>query len=238
MTDKIGGKFILMSGLILFGAGMGWIALIAQPDSSWPVFVAPLIVAGLGMGCIFAPMVTVAMRDIEPRMAGAASGVLNTVRQVGLVIGTAAVGALLQNRLVSAMAAQASTRSAALPPQVRSRFVASIDNSAKNGIQVGAGQSGGSTHLGPGLSAQVAAEIARIGHDVFTFAYVTAMRQTMVLPIILLGVGALSCLAIRNRARGQDQTTTSGAVADQLAGTISSPGSSGQSPGSSLETAS
>ena len=149
MTDKIGGKFILMSGLILFGAGMGWIALIARPDSSWLVFLAPLIVAGLGMGCIFAPMVTVAMRDIEPQMAGAASGVLNTVRQVGLVIGTAAVGALLQNRLVSAMAAQAATRSAVLPPQLRSRFIASIDNSAKNGIQVGAGQSGGSTHLGP-----------------------------------------------------------------------------------------
>ena len=30
MTDKIGGKFILMSGLTLFGAGMGWIALIAR----------------------------------------------------------------------------------------------------------------------------------------------------------------------------------------------------------------
>ena len=140
MTDKIGGKFILMSGLILFGAGMGWIALIAQPDSSWLVFLAPLIVAGLGMGCIFAPMVTVAMRDIEPRMAGAASGVLNTIRQVGLVIGTAAVGALLQNRLVSAMAGQAAIRSAALPPQVRGQFVAGIDNSAKNGIQVGAGR--------------------------------------------------------------------------------------------------
>ena len=37
MTDKIGGRFILMSGLTSFGAGMGWIALIAHPDSSWPV---------------------------------------------------------------------------------------------------------------------------------------------------------------------------------------------------------
>src|ERR1700751_612970 len=107
MTDKIGGKFILMSGLILFGAGMGWIALIAKPDSSWLVFLVPLIVAGLGMGCIFAPMLTVGMRNIEPRMAGAASGVLNTVQQVGLVIGTAAVGALLQNRLGSPMGDQA-----------------------------------------------------------------------------------------------------------------------------------
>jgi EmrB/QacA subfamily drug resistance transporter len=204
MTDKIGGKFILMSGLILFGAGMGWLALAAHPNSSWPTFLAPLIVAGLGMGCIFAPMVTVAMRNVEPRMAGAASGVLNTVRQVGLVIGTAAVGALLQNRLASSMAAQASARAAVLPPQVRGRFVAGIDNSAKNGIQVGAGQSGGSIRLGPGLSARIAAEIARIGHDVFTFAYVTAMRQTMLLPIILLGVGALSCLAIKESIRASE----------------------------------
>jgi EmrB/QacA subfamily drug resistance transporter len=203
MTDKIGGKFILMSGLILFGAGMGWLALVAHPNSTWPTFLAPLIVAGLGMGCIFAPMVTVAMRNVDPRMAGAASGVLNTVRQTGLVIGTAAVGALLQNRLVSAMAGQAATRSAALPPQVRSRFVTEIHNSAKSGIQVGAGQSGGSTHLGPGVPARIVAEIARIGHEVFTSAFVTAMRQTMLLPVILLAIGALSCLMIREGKRAQ-----------------------------------
>ncbi|MBV9382642.1 MAG: MFS transporter, partial [Streptosporangiaceae bacterium] len=149
--------------------------------------------------------VTVAMRNIDPRMAGAASGVLNTVRQVGLVIGTAAVGALLQNRLVSSMAAQAATRSAALPPRLRAPFLAGIGSSAKNGIQVGAGQSGGSTHLGPGLPARIAAEIARIAHDVFTFAYVTAMRETMVLPVILLGVGALSCLAIKQGKRAPEQ---------------------------------
>jgi EmrB/QacA subfamily drug resistance transporter len=197
MTDKIGGKYILMSGLTLFGIGMGWLALIVRPDSTWPSFLAPLIVAGFGMGCIFAPMVTVAMRNIEPRMAGAASGVLNTVRQVGLVIGTATVGALLQNRLVSSISNEASARSAALPPQVRRQFVTEMHNSAKSGIQVGAGQSGGSTRLSPGVPAQIVAEITRIAHEVFTMAFVTAMRQTMLLPVILLAVGALSCLAIK-----------------------------------------
>jgi EmrB/QacA subfamily drug resistance transporter len=198
MTDKIGGKYILMSGLTLFGVGMGWIALIATPSTNWPSLLAPLIVAGLGLGCIFAPLITVAMRNIDPRMAGAASGVLNTVRQVGLVIGTAAVGALLQNRLVSAMTSQANARSAALPPQVRSGFVNQIHNSANSGIQVGAGQNGGTTHHAPGITPSLAAEIGRIAHEVFTFAYVTAMRQTMILPIVLLGVGAISCLAIKN----------------------------------------
>jgi EmrB/QacA subfamily drug resistance transporter len=201
MVDKIGGKYILMTGLTLFGVGMGWLALIAHPDSTWPTFLAPLTVAGFGLGCIFAPMTTVAMRNVDPRMAGAASGVLNTVRQVGQVIGVAAVGALLQNRLVSSIADQAATRSAALPPAVRGRFVSEINSSAQNGIQVGAGQSGGSTHLAHGLPTQVVAEIARIAHDVFTFAFVTAMRQTLLMPIILLAVGALSCLAIREPKR-------------------------------------
>ena len=97
------------------------------------------------------------------------------------MIGTAAVGALLQNRLVSAMNSQATTRSAALPAQVRGPFVAEIQHSASNGIQVGAGQNGGSSAL-PGLPARLVAEIARIGHEVFTFGYVDAMRSTMLLP--------------------------------------------------------
>jgi EmrB/QacA subfamily drug resistance transporter len=198
MTDRIGGKYILMSGLTLFGAGMGWLALIARPDSSWQSFLAPLILAGFGMGCVFAPLITVAMRNIQPQMAGAASGVLNTVRQVGLVIGTATVGALLQNRLVSTMTSQAAARAAALPPQVRGRFVHEIQNSANNGIQVGAGQNGGMTQQS-GLPASLAAEVARVGHDVFTFGYVEAMRSTMLLPVVLLGVGALSCLLLRER---------------------------------------
>jgi EmrB/QacA subfamily drug resistance transporter len=200
MTDRIGGKYILMSGLILFGAGMGWLALIATPASTWPDFLAPLLVAGIGMGCTFAPLVTVAMRDVDPRMAGAASGVLNTVRQVGLVIGTATVGALLQNRLVSSMTSQATTRAAALPAQVRGRFITEIQGSARSGIEVGAGQNGGIARQS-GLPASLAAEVGRIGHDVFSFGYVDAMKTTMALPVVLLAVGAASCLAIKGRKR-------------------------------------
>ena len=197
LTDKIGGKYILMLGLTLFAAGMGWVALEATTTSVWYDFLPALIVAGIGMGCTFAPMVTVAMRNIDPRMAGAASGVLNTVRQVGLVIGTAAVGALLQNRLVSSMNSQAATRAAALPPQLRGPFVAGIKQAANNGIQVGAGQNGSGIKLPAGLPARLMAELLRIGHDVFTFGYVNAMRATMLLPIILLAVGAVSCLMLR-----------------------------------------
>jgi len=97
---------------------------------------------------------------------------------------------------------------------VRGRFVAEMDNSARNGIQVGAGQSGGSTHLAHGLPAQVVAEIARIAHDVFTFAFVTAMRQTMLLPVILLAIGALSCLALKEPKRTAPAPATEAVVTE------------------------
>jgi EmrB/QacA subfamily drug resistance transporter len=215
MTDRIGGKYILMGGLTLFAVGMGWAALIATPTSAWYAFLAPLVVAGVGMGCTFAPMVTTAMRNIDPRMAGAASGVLNTVRQVGMVIGTAAVGALLQNRLASALASQATTRSAALPGPLRAPFVAGIKKASAGGIQVGAGQNGG-IKLPPGLPARLAADLVRIGHEVFTSGYVTAMRSTMLLPVILLGVGAVSCFLLSGgRPTPREKTAPPGVPVEQ-----------------------
>ncbi len=42
--------------------------------------------------------------------------------------------------------------------------------------------------------------LLRIGHDVFTFGYVAAMRSTMMLPVILLAVGAVSCLLLGGAA--------------------------------------
>lgn len=61
------------------------------------------------------------------------------------------------------------------------------------------------------------------------------------MPIAVVALAAVSCLAISSKAGGQDRTAVAGADSSQMAGTISSPGSSGslgQSPGSSSGTAS
>ena len=232
LTDKTGGKYILVSGLSLFAIGMGSAVLIASPHSSWQDFLAPMIVAGLGMGGTFAPMTTLAMRDVEPQMAGAASGMLNTVRQVGSVIGTAAVGALLQNRLVSSLTSQATLQSAALPPQARGPFVSGFRQAASSGLIGGPAGSGAPRGTPPALAAQ----LQRLGAEVFRQGYVLAMRWTMVMPIAVVALAALSCLAIRNKAA--ERIAVPGADPGQMAGTMSSPGSSGQSPGSSSGTAS
>src|SRR4029077_4112677 len=182
LTDKTGGKYILICGLTLFAVGMGWVVLIATPHSAWYDFLPALIVAGLGMGGTFAPLTTVAMREVDPRMAGAASGVLNTTRQVGSVIGTAAVGALLQNRLVASLTSQATIKSAALPASARGPFVNGFRRSAASGL-ISGGPSGSAPGGAPGGSPALAAQLHRLGAEVFSTGYVLAMRWTMVMPI-------------------------------------------------------
>lgn len=227
LSDRIGGKFILMTGLGSFAIGMGWIALTAQVNSPWYHFLPGLIIAGFGLGCTFAPMTTVAMRDVQYQMAGAASGVLNTTRQVGAVIGTAAVGALLQNRLSVALVSQARTRTTALPPATRDHLIAGFHATAQNGVGVGAGQGGASVHLPQGLPAQLVRQIEQIAHAIFTNGFVEAMRWTMLMPIVVLVIGAVSCLLIKRNpaappvaaAAGPDGTLTAdGAQAGSLTG--------------------
>ncbi len=198
LSDRIGGKFILMAGLFSFAVGMGWMALIARPGSAWYVFLPALAVAGVGIGCTFAPMTTIAMRDVQYQMAGSASGVLNTTRQVGSVIGTAAVGALLQNRLADSLTSQATHRTVGLPAPVRQHIISGFQAAARSGVGIGSGQ-GGSIQAPKGVPASVALRIEQIGHAIFANGYVQAMRGTMIMPLLVLVVGALSCLLVQRK---------------------------------------
>ncbi|GAC1684379.1 MAG: DHA2 family efflux MFS transporter permease subunit [Candidatus Dormibacteraceae bacterium] len=199
MADRIGGKYILMTGILVFAVGFGMITFVAGPDSTWINFLVPAIIAGIGMGMTFAPMTTVAMRNISPRMAGAASGVLNTTRQVGAAIGSAVVGALLQNRLAITLHDQAVSHANALPAAYRDQFVKAFSSVGANGFQIGTGQNG--AKLPSGLPPAVAEQLTSLAHQVFVSGYVDALKQTLVLPISVLALTAFSALLIKRYDR-------------------------------------
>jgi hypothetical protein len=173
------------------------LTLVAGPDSTWINFLGPAIVAGFGMGMTFAPMTTVAMRNISPRMAGAASGVLNTTRQVGAAVGSAVVGALLQSHLATSLHNEAVIQSAALPAAYRDQFVAAFSSVASNGFEIGTGQTG--AKLPAGLPPAIAQQISTLGHSVFVSAYIDALKPTLVVPIIVIAFTALTTLLIKRR---------------------------------------
>ena len=199
LADRIGGKYILMAGIALFTIGMGSIAFVAGPDSTWVNFFVPAVVAGLGIGMTFAPMTTVAMRNVSPQVAGSASAVLNTIRQLGAAIGSAVVGAVLQNQLASTLHNQAVSHASALPAQFRDQFIAAFSNVSSKGFQIGAGETG--AQLPANIPPAAAQQIAAIAHDVFVSGYIDAMKATFVLPIAFLAFTALTTLLIKGRAR-------------------------------------
>ncbi|HEY8760836.1 MAG TPA: DHA2 family efflux MFS transporter permease subunit [Candidatus Dormibacteraeota bacterium] len=210
LTDRIGGKYILLTGLGLFGIGMGGIDFSAGLDSNWITFLPWLIVAGFGMGCIFAPATTVAMRNIPQHLVGAASGVFNTTRQLGGAIGSSIVGAVLQNRLSAALKDQAAGRAGELPAQLpataRQKIVDSFSTGGQGGLEVGRGQTGAGSaavqlpaNVPAAAAHQIQQQVAAYFHDVFVNAYLVAMRPTLLISVTVVLLAAISCLGIRRR---------------------------------------
>jgi EmrB/QacA subfamily drug resistance transporter len=210
LTQRLSPKYLLIPGLLLLAAGSAYIAWTAQVNTSRWAFTPGLIVSGIGMGFVWTPVFALATRDLRPQLAGVASGVLSTIQELGAVIASAAVGAVLQNRLAVALHDQAVQHSSQLPEAYRGRFVDGFSQAAKTGFEVGRGQTGGNLQLPANLPASAIHLIQQLAHDVFTNAFVAAMRPAMVLPIAVLVLAALSCFAVR--ARSLEQAKTPAAV--------------------------
>ena len=52
------------------------------------------------------------------------------------------------------------------------------------------------------MAPQVAQQVQRIAHEVFAYGFIDAMHPTLAVGVAVLFLGALSCLAIKRRARG------------------------------------
>ncbi|MEW2402033.1 MFS transporter [Streptomyces sp. NPDC046862] len=89
LTDKVGGGRLMALGLFLQGVGLGWINLVADTDTAYPSLVGPMVVAGIGMGFVFAPTAAVVLGSVAKEHAGKASGANTTVREIGGALGIA-----------------------------------------------------------------------------------------------------------------------------------------------------
>ncbi|GAB1331323.1 MFS transporter [Streptomyces sennicomposti] len=91
------GRLLTLCGLVGVVAGLGaaaWV-LWSAPAGVMTWLAAPaLFVGGLGSGCVISPNVTMTLRDVPVRMAGAAGGALQTGQRLGGAIGTAALPGL------------------------------------------------------------------------------------------------------------------------------------------------
>lgn len=89
------GRRVLMAGSLANAAGFaGYSVLVShygEAISSWQM-VAPLAVAGTGFGLVIAPIIDLILTDVPVRDAGAASGLLSSIQELGMALGVALAG--------------------------------------------------------------------------------------------------------------------------------------------------
>ena len=137
IIDRIDPKFITAAGLVLMSVALFWNAFLMHPDTPVWLFLLPSAVLGLANAGIWAPLSTTATRNLPPRQAGAGAGVYNTTRQIGAVLGSAAIAVLIQARLAAELPAAPAGAGEASPLS----FGGALPEALQEGFSTAMGQS-------------------------------------------------------------------------------------------------
>ena len=98
LSDRIGGRPLLVTGLALQAIGLGWLAAVISPTVSYLTLVPAFVVSGVGMSLFFAPVANVVLSSVRRDQEGIASGANNAIRELGGVFGIAVLGAVFSAR--------------------------------------------------------------------------------------------------------------------------------------------
>ncbi len=89
-----GPRVAIVGGAIALG--LGTVSLLGiGPSTSYLALCVPMIVIGGGLGTLVPPLTSALLGSVEKKRSGVASGVLNSLRQTGSVIGVALFGSLV-----------------------------------------------------------------------------------------------------------------------------------------------
>ncbi|MGA9115005.1 MAG: MFS transporter [Candidatus Dormiibacterota bacterium] len=94
-AGRSGSRWLMTVGPLLLAIGLG-LLLRTAPQTAYGTGILPaFLVMGAGWAITLAPMTTAVMSSVSPDRAGVASAVANTSRELGGVLGVAALGAVV-----------------------------------------------------------------------------------------------------------------------------------------------
>jgi EmrB/QacA subfamily drug resistance transporter len=94
LSDRIGGRPLMATGLALQGGALAWMAAISEPNVPYLDLVPAFVMAGVGMGLFFAPVANVVLSSVRREEEGKASGANNAIRELGGVFGVAVLASI------------------------------------------------------------------------------------------------------------------------------------------------
>jgi predicted MFS family arabinose efflux permease len=87
LLGRVDGGKLMITGSVSVLLGMLWLTRATVDSEYLTGVVGPLLLFGLGAGMIFIPLTGRALAGVQPEDAGAASGMLNVLQQVGGALG-------------------------------------------------------------------------------------------------------------------------------------------------------
>ncbi|MCC6832255.1 MAG: DHA2 family efflux MFS transporter permease subunit [Thermoleophilia bacterium] len=94
MSDRVGARPLMVSGLALQAGALAWLALASSPDVGYGALLVPFAMAGAGMALVFPPVANLLVASVPEARIGVASGANNTMREVGGALGIAVMTAV------------------------------------------------------------------------------------------------------------------------------------------------
>jgi EmrB/QacA subfamily drug resistance transporter len=89
LMPKYGARPVMIAGMVLVTAAIVWMSFLTPTSSYWVSIIGPTILFGAGVGLSFMPLNMTILMGVEPKDAGAASGLLQAMQQVGASLGLA-----------------------------------------------------------------------------------------------------------------------------------------------------
>ncbi|HEY3005858.1 MAG TPA: MFS transporter, partial [Kribbellaceae bacterium] len=132
LTDRAHPRYLAGFGLLCFPLSLVWLSRVMTPDAPIVQLLLPIALMGIANGFMWAPLGTTATRNLPMTAAGAGAGVYNTTRQVGSVLGSASIAALMESRLAAhlpGMPSGGGPGAGSLPPGLKDGFSTSMAES-------------------------------------------------------------------------------------------------------------
>jgi EmrB/QacA subfamily drug resistance transporter len=101
LSTRAGIKPVMVVGTALLAFAYLWYTQLPFDGHYWTDLFVPFVLSGFGLACIFIPMSLAALSGIPDRIAGVASGLLNTSQQLGGAVGVALISTVSNERAES-----------------------------------------------------------------------------------------------------------------------------------------
>lgn len=185
LTKYLTPKRLIQTGLLVATLASLLLMALLSPTATAKHLAPGLALFGLGMGLVFAQASNMTLSAVSVEQSGEASGVNNTIRQIGTSFGSAIIGAIVLTTLASSLNAGISN-SQVIPANMKSAIVGTVGSQSSR-VELEGIKSDSATKSLPDY---IIEELTKISHQASADASKKAMLYTSIFMLVALLVSS------------------------------------------------